>query len=85
MDLRELQDLLGHTSARMTERYAHFAASRPAPRGLTWSVPKDAGPVCLPRTPSPVRKRGKRSRKSRSAGSEPPNSLGNAQGPRPLS
>jgi integrase len=37
--LREVQYVLGHTSARMTERYAHFAPTFKAPKALSWPVP----------------------------------------------
>lgn len=36
--LREVQYVLGHTTARMTERYAHFAPSFKAPKALSWPV-----------------------------------------------
>lgn len=36
--LREVQYVLGHTTARMTERYAHFAPSFKAPKALSWTV-----------------------------------------------
>lgn len=34
--LREVQYVLGHSSARMTERYAHFAPSFRPPRAIDW-------------------------------------------------
>jgi integrase len=34
--LREVQYVLGHSSARMTERYAHFAPTFKAPKALSW-------------------------------------------------
>lgn len=34
--MRDLQRLLGHTTARMTERYAHFAKNLTALDGVTW-------------------------------------------------
>lgn len=37
--LREVQYVLGHSSARMTERYAHFAPTFKAPKALSWAVP----------------------------------------------
>jgi integrase len=37
--LREVQYVLGHSSARMTERYAHFAPSFRPPKAITWPVP----------------------------------------------
>jgi integrase len=36
--LREVQYVLGHSSARMTERYAHFAPSFRPPKAITWPV-----------------------------------------------
>ncbi len=36
MDLREVQRMVGHRSARMTERYAHFAKNARPPKGLIW-------------------------------------------------
>lgn len=36
--LREVQYILGHSSARMTERYAHFAPSFRPPKALSWRV-----------------------------------------------
>lgn len=37
--LREVQYVLGHTTARMTERYAHFAPNFRPPKAITWPVP----------------------------------------------
>ncbi len=34
--LREVQYVMGHSSARMTERYAHFAPTFNAPKALSW-------------------------------------------------
>ena len=34
--LREVQYVLGHSSARMTERYAHFAPSFRPPKAIDW-------------------------------------------------
>lgn len=34
--LREVQYVLGHTTARMTERYAHFAPNFQPPKALSW-------------------------------------------------
>jgi len=34
--LRKVQYILGHASARMTERYAHFAPNFQAPKALSW-------------------------------------------------
>jgi integrase len=34
--LREVQYVLGHSSARMTERYAHFAPSFRPPKAISW-------------------------------------------------
>lgn len=36
--LREVQYVLGHTTARMTERYAHFAPDFRPPKAITWPV-----------------------------------------------
>ena len=36
--LREVQYVLGHSSPRMTERYAHFARTFKPPKSLSWSV-----------------------------------------------
>jgi integrase len=36
MTLREVQRILGHSSSRMTERYAHFAKSYRPPKALSW-------------------------------------------------
>jgi integrase len=36
--LREVQYVLGHSSARMTERYAHFAAGFQPPKAISWPV-----------------------------------------------
>ncbi len=37
--LREVQYVLGHASARMTERYAHFAPSFRPPSAIDWRTP----------------------------------------------
>jgi integrase len=37
--LREVQYVLGHASARMTERYAHFAPTFRPPRAIEWGTP----------------------------------------------
>jgi integrase len=37
--LREVQYVLGHSSARMTERYAHFAPTFRPPSAIEWQVP----------------------------------------------
>jgi integrase len=37
--LREVQYVLGHASARMTERYAHFAPTFRPLRAIEWGVP----------------------------------------------
>ena len=36
--LREVQYVLGHSSARMTERYAHFAPTFRPPRAIEWNT-----------------------------------------------
>ena len=36
--LREVQYVLGHASARMTERYAHFAPTFRPPRAIEWGT-----------------------------------------------
>ncbi len=36
--LREVQYVLGHSSARMTERYAHFAPTFQPPKAISWHV-----------------------------------------------
>lgn len=36
--LREVQYVLGHSSPRMTERYAHFARTFKPPKSLSWAV-----------------------------------------------
>jgi hypothetical protein len=36
--LREVQYVLGHSSPRMTERYAHFARTFKPPKSLSWPV-----------------------------------------------
>ena len=36
--LREVQYVLGHSSARMTERYAHFAPSFRPPAAIDWET-----------------------------------------------
>lgn len=36
--LREVQYVLGHSSARMTKHYAHFAPTFQAPKALSWPV-----------------------------------------------
>jgi integrase len=38
MMIRDVQYVLGHSTIRMTERYAHFAPSFQVPKALTWSV-----------------------------------------------
>jgi integrase len=35
--LREVQYVLGHTTSRMTERYAHFAPDFRAPKAISWA------------------------------------------------
>jgi integrase len=35
--LREVQYVLGHTTARMTERYAHFAPNFRPPKAISWA------------------------------------------------
>jgi integrase len=38
MMIRDVQYALGHSTVRMTERYAHFAPSFQPPKALTWSL-----------------------------------------------
>jgi integrase len=38
MMIRDVQYVLGHSTIRMTERYAHFAPSFQVPKALTWAV-----------------------------------------------